>query len=154
VIRKLAILVCAAPLLLAVGSCGKTTTLETNEQALGFLVKVAGGESPGKWKLVDGAGALALAVWAHQDEIARLGQKLRQTPGWACKAATWVQRAKKFQNGIHTELSDADRASIKLDSKLGPYGWEEVDELIDDMLALAPLEAAETVNAVCALRQF
>lgn len=144
-------LVCAVALGFALAGCGKT--LRTNEESLEFVVSVARGADPAEWKLADDATALAIAAWAHQDEIARIGQKLERSPSWTCTTARWVQRAEKFNyESLKFEVSDAERAKMKLDSNLEYTDWSEVEGL--DMLELPPLEAAKVVNSFCSLRQF
>ena len=72
----------------ACGGCSGGRELRTPGQAAGFVVEVAGGESPGDWKLASNPSAEAAQAWADRVTIGDLGRRLRsEGSSWTCEFA-------------------------------------------------------------------
>jgi hypothetical protein len=70
------------------GACSQSRELRTQGQASGFVVQVAGGESPGSWSLASGPTPEAAQAWADRSTIADLGHRLRaEGSAWTCEFA-------------------------------------------------------------------
>ena len=68
------------------GGCSEGRELRTSGQAAGFAVEVAGGESPGNWKLASKPTAKAAQAWGDRAAIGGLGRRLRSEGSpWACE---------------------------------------------------------------------
>ena len=72
----------------ALGGCSEGRELRTSGQAAGFVVEVAGGESPADWKLASKPTAKATQAWADASVIGDLGRRLRsEGSSWTCDFA-------------------------------------------------------------------
>jgi hypothetical protein len=72
----------------AFGGCSEGRELRTPGQAAGFVVEVAGGESPGNWKLASKPAAEAAQAWSDRAAVDDLGHRLRsEGSSWACEFA-------------------------------------------------------------------
>jgi hypothetical protein len=72
----------------ALGGCSEGRELRTSGQAAGFVVEVAGGESPADWKLASKPTAKAAQAWADASVISDLGRRLRsEGSSWTCEFA-------------------------------------------------------------------
>jgi hypothetical protein len=72
----------------AFGGCSEGRELRTSGQAAGFVVEVAGGESPADWKLASKPAAKAAQAWADASVISDLGRRLRsEGSSWTCEFA-------------------------------------------------------------------
>lgn len=75
-------------LAVAFGGCSDDKELSTSGQAAGFVVEVAGGESPDAWKLTSKPTPQAAQAWADRDIIGDIGRRLRsEGSSWACEFA-------------------------------------------------------------------
>ncbi len=69
-----------------VGGCSEARELSTSGEAAGFVVEVAGGESPDSWKLASKPTAKAVQAWGDRDIIRDIGRRLRnEGSSWACE---------------------------------------------------------------------
>lgn len=72
----------------ALGGCSEGRELRTPGQAAGFVVDVAGGESPADWKLASDPTAKATQAWGDASIISDLGRRLRsEGSSWTCEFA-------------------------------------------------------------------
>jgi hypothetical protein len=72
----------------ALGGCSEGRELRTSGQAGGFVVEVAGGESPDAWKLASSPTTEAAQAWADRTTVSDLGRRLRKEGSlWACEFA-------------------------------------------------------------------
>jgi hypothetical protein len=70
------------------GGCSGDRELRTPGQAAGFVVEIAGGESPDSWQLASKPTAEAAQAWADRVRIGDLGHRLRQEGSlWTCEFA-------------------------------------------------------------------
>lgn len=70
------------------GGCSQGRELRTTGQAGGFVVEVAGGESPDAWRLTSKPTAEAAQAWADRTTISDLGRRLRREGStWTCEFA-------------------------------------------------------------------
>jgi len=70
------------------GGCSDDRELRTPGQAAGFVVEIAGGESPDSWKLASRPTAEAAQAWADRASIGDLGRRLRKEGDlWTCEFA-------------------------------------------------------------------
>lgn len=87
-LRRYAAALTLALLAAALGGCSEGRELRTSGQAAGFVVEVAGGESPSDWKLSSKPTAKAAEAWADASVISELGDRLRsEGSAWACEFA-------------------------------------------------------------------
>ncbi|HEV7937729.1 MAG TPA: hypothetical protein VGP18_06865 [Solirubrobacteraceae bacterium] len=77
-----------ALLAIVLGGCSDGRELQTQGQASGFVVQVAGGESAGDWKLGSKPTVEASLAWSNRAIIADLGRRLRSEGSkWTCEFA-------------------------------------------------------------------
>jgi hypothetical protein len=129
----------------ALAGCSGGRELRTPGQAAGFVVEVAGGESPGDWKLASKASAEASQAWADRQTLADFGRRLRsESSSWACEFAH-----KSVGLGSIGYFDENDSGIVSREAAGEGIASARITALLHDVVALRYRELVLATTSIC-----
>jgi hypothetical protein len=125
--------------------CSGGRDLGTPGQAAGFVVEVAGGESPGDWTLSGKPAAEARQAWTDRQRIVDLGRRLRREgSSWACEFAH-----KSVALGSIGSFNANDSGIVSRQAAEQGIGSKAIAALLHDVVALRYRELVLATTSIC-----
>jgi hypothetical protein len=125
--------------------------LRTGAQATRYIRDATLGKHL-NWKLSANAEQMARHAWEHEEDIAAVGETLREEgPDWACHIAELLHAAgESAPNGLSLE------EETQIDAIATQYGVTTTanDSFVTQARTLSRAEIVAAVNAVCKLSEF
>jgi hypothetical protein len=129
----------------ALAGCSQSRELQTQGQTAGFVVQVAGGESPTNWKLASTPSAEAARAWASRSTIADLGRRLRsEGSAWACEFAH-----KSVGLGSIGYFNENDSGIVSRQAAEIGVDHRKITQTLHDIVALHFRELVLAVTSIC-----
>jgi hypothetical protein len=129
----------------ALAGCSQSRELQTQGQTAGFVVQVAGGESPTSWKLASTPSTEAAQAWANRSTIADLGRRLRSEGStWACEFTH-----KSVGVGSLGDFDEEDSGIVSRQAAAMGVGHQKIAQTLHDIVALHFRELVLVATSIC-----
>ncbi len=127
------------------GGCSESRELRTSGQAAGFVVEVAGGESPADWQLASKPTAKAVQAWGDASVISDLGRRLRgEGSSWACEFAL-----KSVGLGSIGYFDETDPPIVTREAAAKGVRSDLISALLHDVVTLHYREFVLVTTSIC-----
>jgi len=129
----------------ALAGCSQSRELKTQGQAAGFVVQVAGGESPSNWTLASTPSAEAAQAWTNRAVSANLGRRLRREgSAWACEFAH-----KSVGLGSIGYFDENDSGIVSREAAQMGVAAPQIAQTLHDVVALHFRELVLVTTSIC-----